>query len=56
MKRLFAVMTVIISTMVSGEIHTMNFIASTEHDPVLISQRSEIAIGKDTDRQMRKTY
>jgi predicted Zn-dependent protease len=56
MKGLFAVMTVVVSVMVSGEIHARNFIASTEHDPVLISQRSEIAIGKNTDRQMRQTY
>jgi hypothetical protein len=32
MKRLFAVMTVIVSIMVSGEIYARNFIASTEHD------------------------
>jgi hypothetical protein len=32
MKRLFVVMTVIVSIMVSGEIHARNFIASTEHD------------------------
>jgi hypothetical protein len=32
MKRLFAVMTVIVGIMVSGEIYARNFIASTEHD------------------------
>jgi predicted Zn-dependent protease len=56
MKGLFVAMTVIVSLMLSGEIHAGNFIASTEHDPVLISQKTEIAIGKNTDWQMRQTY
>jgi predicted Zn-dependent protease len=56
MKRFFAVMAAVVCIMVSDGIYARNFITSTDHDPVLIGQRSEIAIGKNTDRQMRQTY
>jgi predicted Zn-dependent protease len=56
MKKVFTVMAVVVSIMMGGEIHAGNFITSTEHDPVLISRKREIAIGKNTDRQMRQTY
>ena len=56
MKKLFTVITFVVSIMVSGEVHAKNFISSTEHDPVLISQKREITIGKNTDSQMRQTY
>jgi len=56
MKIFFAIVAVVVSITVSGEIDARNFITSTEHDPVLISQKSEIAIGTNTDRQMRQTY
>jgi predicted Zn-dependent protease len=56
MKRRLTLITIIISIMASYEINASNFITSTEHDPVLIGQNSENAIGKNTDRQMKKTY
>lgn len=34
----------------------MNPFLSTEHDPVLIGEQSEIEIGKNTDRQLRQKY
>jgi predicted Zn-dependent protease len=49
-------MTVVACIMVTDAIYARNFITSTEHDPVLIGQKSEIAIGKNTDRQMRQAY
>ncbi len=56
MKKFFVITVLVVTIMVGGEIHARNFITSTEHDPVLIGQRSEIAIGKNTDQQMRQTY
>jgi predicted Zn-dependent protease len=56
MRKVFTVIAVVVGIIMGGEIHAGNFITSTEHDPVLISQKSEIVIGKNTDRQMRQTY
>jgi predicted Zn-dependent protease len=56
MKIRFTVIAVIICMMAGFEIHAGNFLTSTEHDPVLIGQKSEIGIGRNTDRQLRSQY
>jgi len=56
MKKLLTIIAVVVSIIVSDETQAWNFITSTEHDPVLIGQESEMTIGKNTDRQMRQTY
>ena len=45
-----------LSIMAGSEIYSANFLTSTEHDPVLIGQKAEISIGRNTDRQLKKTY
>jgi predicted Zn-dependent protease len=56
MKKFFTIVTIAACVALSGEVHAKNFISSTEHDPVLISRKREVAIGKNTDSQMRQTY
>lgn len=49
-------MAIVLSITAGSEIHAGNFVTDTEHDPVLISQKNEAVIGKNTDEQMRHTY
>jgi predicted Zn-dependent protease len=56
MNSIIVIVAILFSFMLNDGAIARNFITSTEHDPVLISQRSEIAIGRSTDRQMRQTY
>ena len=56
MKKLFIIIVILFSITLGGEAQAGNFFTSTEFDPVLIGQESEIEIGKNTDRQMRQQY
>jgi beta-barrel assembly-enhancing protease len=40
----------------AGDLCAANFFTSTEHDPVLIGEKSEIEIGQKTDQQVRQKY
>lgn len=56
MKKLFIIMAIILGIISGSELQAGNFFTSTEFDPVLISQESEIDIGKNTDQQLRQQY
>ncbi len=47
---------VILSTLWAAPVAAVNPLTSTEYDPVLIGEQSEIEIGKNTDRQIRQKY
>ncbi|MEN6616634.1 MAG: M48 family metallopeptidase [Syntrophorhabdus sp.] len=40
----------------NNDVNASNFFTSTEHDPVLIGEKSEIEIGAKTDEQVRQKY
>ena len=50
---MFAIIMVLMS---AGQVCAGNFFTSTEFDPVLISEKSEIEIGRNTDQQVRQKY
>jgi len=56
MKRFFIIFTVIMSIMAGGQAQAVDPLTSTEFDPVLIGEGSEIEIGKNTDQQLRSKY
>lgn len=55
-KIIFCLLLLFIFFTAPQNIHAENFITSTEHDPVLIGQKAEISIGRNTDQQMKKRY
>jgi predicted Zn-dependent protease len=56
MKKILLITSAALIIVSSSEINAGNFLTSTEHDPVLIGQKSEIGIGKNTDRQLKRQY
>ena len=55
-KPLVLLIAAILSTVWATSAAAVNPFISTEHDPVLIGEQSEIEIGKNTDQQTRQKY